>query len=744
MSLRAYRLIFTSPSGEVFDVSDRLEIGQLGSISSTPETDLTVLTHGDMAMTLDDHDGAVSSFLENATPTDVYQVMLERQLAGVGSWVRLFGGMLDLPYSLSYDDKRKTAHVAAYGYTKKLERISADTIKRTFVGKTASITIDSATLVFISGETADLEVGDVVRLNDGQNRENFIVDRVISATNVATTEVAGRTFTGVYAEVTTQFYRDKSPAALLALIATTAGVTLNPRTLGSALADIPIATPFTIEDLNLSGVPQGLSPIGLYVHATFLSAYGTTRKRTTSPIVPWTDGATSNAAPFDWTPYLFTEPAALDIVGGAADTGMLAGNRTTGYAYHNLRSGNNLGLWRRLGAGADTALGTWYTGVAGIDMNKQWVEIDPTSARTFMTHNDVTIAGARDFFYWDGTFHAIDSFSGGLRCLRGSGGVTYILMVDDNYHLPVGNHNNLRIYDPAPTPPALVRIMPWGNLTDEILHWTFRTWGTSRTGVGARWMSVLFHRNNETWLRLYNAEGPPSAWSFTTEYKISSGASTRGSVGDGTSSVLAYTTVLVWDAGEELLAGFAGGVWFVLSPSYAGVVRYADFARSSCAKAAKDVAVIISSIVHTDEYGILSVLNRRELGSGVAADIGTPLTSTTRPNSEVYRSSVRVRGTDALGNAVDEVQGEQGDSARRVSIDSALISTPGMALACAIATLAFTSKIRRQRDVSVVDDGTPVPVFGRVKMDGAEWFVYKLETDLEQETHQMTLLEVLP
>jgi hypothetical protein len=148
--------------------------------------------------------------------------------------------------------------------------------------------------------------------------------------------------------------------------------------------------------------------------------------------------------------------------------------------------------------------------------------------------------------------------------------------------------------------------------------------------------------------------------------------------------------------------------------------------------------------VDVDRYKVLTIVNRNALSTGEAVtDIGIPLTSTRYPVSELYRAAVKVSGTDSSGSPINEIQGDQGDSARRLDVDSDLVTTPGMALACALVTLAFVSEIRRQRNVTVEDDGTLLSVFDRVTLEGVSYVIYKISTDLEQGTHDLTLLEIV-
>ena len=175
MNPRRFILTITSPGGVVFDV--KMDAGNIGSVSTSPESDLGILSHGELSLTIDNSDGAIEDFLLNAGPSDTYEVALSRQRYNGTEWDRIFGGVLDLPYSLSFDDVARTAKVVAYSYSKQLERTPADgtagattVLRRTLASKTCSINLDNPNLVFLAGSTeaSDLEIGDVVRLNDGQ------------------------------------------------------------------------------------------------------------------------------------------------------------------------------------------------------------------------------------------------------------------------------------------------------------------------------------------------------------------------------------------------------------------------------------------------------------------------------------------------------------------------------------------------------------------------------------------------
>ena len=754
MSARRMRLTLTSPTGTEFDATSYLNIDQIGSVTSVPESDLAILSHSEMTLTLDNSDGEVESFFLGATPNDLYHVRLERQLPDSPEWDRVFGGVLDIPYSLSYDDMSLTARLVAYSYSKALERTPADTIKRDLEFKTASITSGTSQLVFLGTEADDLEIGDVVLLNDGQFTEQFTVVRILDSANVMVAAPASRTFTSEFAVVTTQFFHDKSPLELLTAIAAASGSVLYDRNIGVPIADFPIATPLSIANLNIGDTPISLTVEGGELVASFYSPLGggpsgLLRKTLEGPTAVWADGATSNKAQIDWTPYTDTEPGTvIDHPGTASDTGPFAGDYVNGSYWSLTLQGSapnySLHLFKD---GADVSGSVSNTSAAyGPFAAGSWShDYDQDYDGVFLSYNDH--AGTRAIKYFSvfgSVLTVVDSTrSGSIRAIRYNTGTLQILVDDVTGDLEIWDMLNVTMRRRIERDP-----------NDIIITKTIRTWGNGGTDasgfVNKLWMTFLFERNNSTWIAIYDAYGSYLRWSLVAEYRVSSSVSDSKGTGGfrQKSERRAYQTVLDPDGENPIVVGFAGGEWFVLSTSYAGVIRYANFKDSSCAKAARDIAIVIGAVVDFDHFQTMVIRNRSDIaGEAVSADIGTPLSSDRLPISDLYRSSVVVSGTDSGGGSISEVQGlggTTGDSARRLSISSDLITTPGMALACAVLTLHFAMQIREQRDVTIIDDGTPLHVFGRVKMDGRVWLVYKIHTDLEQNTHDLTLLELKP
>jgi len=754
-------LTITSPQGTSLDVSGLLDIGQVGSVSTTPETDLGILSHGEMAITLDNSTGEIEAFLEGAAPSDIYQVRLVRERQDGSGWDRMFGGVLDLPYSLSYDDVDKTANVVAYSYSKQLERTPADGtagatsyLKRTLAPKTAKISLDSSTLQFISGETADLEIGDVVRLSTGQAVAEFTIARIVNATDAITTKPSEASFPDTYTEVMTPFFHDRSPSFILGRIARESGVTMNDLNLGNTLATFPTSTPISRANLAIGVTPYSLYPdtVGLTqsIVATFGVSTGiTTRKTLSSPDAAWLDGDVDSQVPIDWTPYLATKPATVLVTDPAidpADAGTVAADHSAQFRYYikTLVAGGPRYLFRNL-----VNLGQIVAEPEAPTLEEvRSLDFDPATNRVFICIYRKSNPSVQKFKYWNGASFvdiATSGVGGNLRCIRYYGG-TRIVRVDVYT-------NDLHVYNGLlPNGAIADKVLPWiGLTTDYVQFWTMRTWGPPEDGLtqaqsGCRYLSVLFERYGATWVAIYDARGLLSRWVPLAQYKVSERPPlNRGAGVVNACKKHAYQTVLTMPSGEQFACGYSGDEWFVLATYHAGIIRYADFKESSCAKAARDVAIAINAVVDFDAFGVMSIRNRNGLAlADPVMDLGTPLTCTRYPVSEVYRSSVTVEGVDSVGDTVSETQGATGDSARRLTLSSDLIANAGMALATAITTLQFVSQIREQRDVTVIDDGTPLAVFDRVTMAGKTWLIYKLETDLEQQIHTMTLLELKP
>jgi len=707
-----YRCIITSPLGVELDVSELLEIGAMGTISWAPESDLTVMAHGDFSLALDNSDGRVEELLGPAQPGDLYEMILSRE--GSVGWDRVFGGILDLPYSLVYDDKDKLATIECYSFSKLLERTSAEPIKRTLASKTASITEATRTLVFLTGETADLLPGDIVKLDSGTGRtEEMVIDKITSSSQAIVTKDAGSTFSSALVTVETPYYHDKTPAYLLDLVADECGLELDASDLSLDVATFPIATPMTLEGLNITEIPVSLVPTGTTVLATFGAADETNRKSSAAPTTAWTDGAASNTPQGDWTPYLLSEPASImaSALGGAYDNGASAWDHTNSHVFYvvQVATGSPSFLQRLHLYRDSTDLGFWHSVVDGESYNTARCEYDPVNDRVWVSSYGTD--GTRKFSWIPAAGGAFTSYdatrSGEMRLCRLH---NVLILVDDVTEA-------MRFYDL--TSLTLIReiTFPYG----LPVAWSIRAWD--------EWFVFLVDEDGRSRVVIYETSG----WTFVSAYLLSPNKTYRR-----------FLTIQTLTDGRQVGIIFAGMEWFVFSLRYDGVVRYADFDGASCGQAANDLAIVTNSIVNVDNFKVFSLKNRLALGRNDAVDnIGTAITSKRRPVSEMYRASVSVTGQSPSNEDIKVIVGDTGDSARRLEISSNFATTYGIAVATAIATQQFVERIQGQWDVTADDDG-PVLKFGdRVTMGDRSLFVYKAEVDLEQQQQHLTLLEVV-
>lgn len=727
-------VVLSGPTGIEIDITRRVQLDGLGTITEGAEEEMLRLTHGDMTLTLDDRDGLLRGLFQDATATDRWELIVLTETGRVHGlkWDRLFAGVLDLPWSVSFNPRESETKIQVFSYSKELELKSAETVKRTLASKTASITAATSQLVFLSGEAADLEIGDTVRLNDGQNTEDFTISRIIDPSNAATSLAASRTFTSDPAQVLTAFYHDKGPYNLLDLIATDADSDFNVLNPKQPLADFPVATPYSIAGLNLSGIPMGILPVSGAIVATFDSSQGTKRKTSANPTATWADGATSNIPQLDWTPYHDTQPGIITsaLIAGIPDTGLYAPDHFNDTVFRNVAgAGSHMHLYKNVSGGADIDLGS--SSILTYPLVNSSVVVDPNGSGVYFSFKSAT---AREFRYWDGTFHTITTTSSGnLQMIRDANVGRLLVLVE---HLT----NNIQIWDlPGRT---LGRTIPWANTTDRILHWTIRNWGDTTFGGAAskQWFTFLFERNNETWIAIFDSRGTYQRWTLAATYRVSGTISPRPVAFYGPE---AYQTVLTLPGGEQVAVIYSGGEWLVLATYYAGVIRYADFTGLSCAGAIKELALITNSYFDADRYRSFNLTPRPSLLTAQAVQkIEDPLDRTSLPIWEFYRTACKVTGTDASGKGFTVIQGVDGGSAKTIEVSSPLITTPGMALAVATFYSAYLNRVVRQENIRIDEPEEPIRVLDIVDFDDAKWLVTDVQSNTRDREQTLRLFEV--
>ncbi len=504
LSRKEIVVTLTGPNGLELDITRRVKLDGLGTITEGAEEEILRLTHGDMTLTLDDRDEMLRGLFESAAPTDRWElvVLTETGRSRGLKWDRLFAGVLDLPWSVTFSPKEQETTLQVFSYTKALDNISATGVGRIVTGRTFTISVGSKNAT--TNDTTDLRRGDRitarVSVSGVSTQESFTVDRVDSATAFRVTANAMNAFAGADLSLDTYFYREKTATFLAGEVCDAASVLNREINLLGDVASFPLAHPIATHGLGFSTIPMSFVPVSGDPTTSFLAADETKRKTTTGPTAPWTDGATSNLTQLDWTPYLTSEPGTIQtLVGVGNDGGSTAPDHTTGWVYYNFLGPSQFELHRRQNSGADINLGPWSGFLAGrpptlIDAR---VEFAPPNNRVFLSYYNVVADGTRKFRYYDvggAAFFDIDlNHSGDLRWIRyGSGGLL-VLVNNATSAEPESAYkhaNEIELWDAAG--PTKLRTFPWPNRTDNILAWTMRTWG-----VGATWFTFLFQRSNE-------------------------------------------------------------------------------------------------------------------------------------------------------------------------------------------------------------------------------------------------------
>ncbi len=183
------------PDGTRRDLSDVVSLRAVGSIEESLEDDLLVLTHSDFGLTVQDEDGTFAQTMRETARTELWGLEIDRLVDDRrAKWRRIFAGILDVPLSVEIDHTEHMVSVQAYSFSKLLEDINVESLKRLqngahdtppgMFGQTVSATSGNTLITFdpgFSGGNA-LQIGDVLRIDDGTNAEEHII-REIPATN---------------------------------------------------------------------------------------------------------------------------------------------------------------------------------------------------------------------------------------------------------------------------------------------------------------------------------------------------------------------------------------------------------------------------------------------------------------------------------------------------------------------------------------------------------------------------------
>lgn len=714
-------LTFTSPEGERFDATTRVALEGVGVITEAAEEDLLQLVHGDVELTADDQDGALEEYLRGGAGADTrdYEAVLERETGDTRvrrpRYERLFGGTLDLE-GMSIDRRGRTIGIQAFSFTKLLERTSAEGVKRTPAALVGTTNGSNDRITSVTPDTDDIEVGDTVKLDDGDGiTEEHVVISIDSSSQVTVDANWSNAFTGDTLTIETPYFRRESIAKLAGRLFDEASIDARTIDIDQALSSYPIQT-----EVATSGLPNTDAPGSIVDQGGKIKVQADTGDRYTAdnPRDGFTLDAAAVATLADWTPYLEDEPATIDE---GLDTNANAFDHTNGRRYSlivNPLGGSFIEL-RLLENGSSLSQVDTYNDTLGDDYGTTLLEYDPIN-------NDVWVSYSRG----DGSRTAIEIYdrdgaswstkrtgvlaAGQLRVIARSG-IMVLARFDDD------GAETFRLGDPG----VAEEIPNW--LTSSALA-RLNLWSLCEFG-GFR--AVLYKSSNEASamrVRIWD-----TAWNQVADYTTDSAA------GALSQSRLGRFT----DGTEEISIGYAGDHYIVLSRSFAGVLPYADFSGKSVAGALRELAVVSMAYLAMGHYkqGLLRGRATAEEEGRAVRQLPQPVTDEEIPVWEFFRTSVRVRGATEAGVEIDLTLGETGESARRFEIDSQLITTTSLATAIGNAYLAYLGQARTERNATVREDGELVRLLDLVEIDGTRYLTIATESDLEQREQDLRLTE---
>jgi len=713
-------------NGHSFDVSDRLLDDGLGDITESTEEGFLELAHGDVDLQMDNQDGALTHFFDGVTPDSVVHVFIDREtLSRRCRWTRLFGGVLDLPWSLQFNHEDRTVEVQAFSFSKLAEKASAETIRRDVTGITASVNNGSRTVTVAGANAVNLLPGDEIELSDNTNSESQTIAEIVTpGSDVRTIGTFGATYSDVDLECRNPYLRDQSIEALASRLFAAAGISTRQIDILNTLAAYPIATP-----MSTLGLPRHRTTGVISDPRCLLTRLGkleiweddngsNVRMYAASPVAPWAkETGPGKDAIADWTAYLDSEPANFrDVV---KDNGYLVANdHTRDLKWELLATATTYRLLKNGGVDVSAIFNI-------IQSNQTAIDVDPISGKVWVScTGDPADSGDKNHVKtWDGTtVVTIDSaFSGQIRYLR------RLNVIAIHQRLTGGNTykkltTTMRLYNPSTG--AFLKTV---TVPQNLWAWSLRVFRHGgRDLIGGLYLHLQTMR-----LILWD-----TGFNVVADYEVSRNPSAPSIKGTDYRTLLA----VIPSADGETLIGLAGQELFVLGRGYAGVVPYANFDGMSCAEALKQLALLCSGYIDVDRYaqgrlvgraraGVVSALN--------AVELSKPFSRESWPLWEFYRTSAEVSGADE----VNELVGDTGDSQHRISLSSPLIATGSLAHAIGILYVALLSRRVTQEQVTVEEPGRLLHVFDEVILAGRRYAVIELQMAPLERQYDLRLVE---
>lgn len=722
-----FRVVMTDPQGVEYDLTSRTAGESVADVTEETEQDLLQARRNELTLRLRDEDGSLWVLFEAARRGDVWEVIVERAKDG-GAWTRVFGGALDIPLSVRRNTKTKKLTVRVYDYGAQIALTSAETLQRSFTGRTASITSGLNVMTFTAGLTTDLVAGDSLTLEGGGNSETFVIATVDSTTQVTTVAAATATYSSATVTLATPYYRSKTVSQLVDLICDAAGFPDRQVDIAQEMSSVPFPSA-----LQTTGLAAGV-PNAILERSADVTVYlGGNRQSASTPSSGF-GAAAADTVKSDWRPYETAEPGTLRAA-NTTDEGTRAWDYAGNNYYECVLSGLNLNLHKN-----GAFLVTVATRNANDDPFTYALDVDNVANEIWVGYWYKRNNATPEFLGWTsdlkvynsaGVFQRSPSGNGGyIRAIR-SLSLVAVLRPDltgaafsDGF---VQWNQSIALYTTGTTTVALSLDVVGVNQIDSddrAMLWTLR----------AMEEHLLCVRRDagKTYVAVWNQ----SDGSLASDHLIAEATSTRN-------------IASVYDEGGTATnphyLGYAGGTYFTVSKEFSSVIPYADFDGLSCEAALVELAKISGSHLIIDEFGTVKILGRKSatlLAAPVVELTTQPLEQDLMPISEWYRRAVRVTAKTEAGTDIEATAGDTGDSGATLEIELKFPASSGLCSAIANSYYQALIRLGLQSDEEIIEpESGPLRLFGFVSRDDRTYRVTRSLSKLHALRQQVQLVE---
>lgn len=707
--------------GTEYDWTDRLLEASLGTIEESIEEGLNEFVHGDLTLTLDDSDGVVSGLLLPLAPTAQWRAEMWRTPT---SWELLWAGILDTAGGIERDERDQTVTLKVFAYSKRLEKASAETVKRTVTGVTGTATSGSNTCTV--SDASKLTIDDEITLAQSGNKQTNKI-KAISGTALSMVDQWSASYSAAPLTLETPYYRNKTRDFLVAQLFQAAGITTQQITLDALTVDDPFPARVNENGLTRTDVYCCTRRSGNLASFENGGSY-----QATSPTSGFTAASFTPTAPTDWVAYGGTEPGSFKDL-AAPDVGTrIAGKQATYYWYPTLTStpptppavnqGEVLKIKRSDGTEVTVDTFSWNTEIYDLC---RWVvdgfEYNIAESRVWITYhreNDGISQAPRAKAYTEAlVLDSTKTIYGALRALSSNGLVSY-------------TSTALSVYQNVSPYPLLKSLTH----VPDLKIWTMRygifdavEYVAAIQYTASAWRFILWrYTSGEIVLDVPITTGTPSGEPSMTHWYDSAG-------------------------GDNVFWGFVptvedGGFYFYVTKAGADSIAYADFSGSSCGEALKDLATSSAAVLYVDKDNKGWFVGRSSLAAAFGATptaLSDLIEKHQRSVWQWYRNSVTITSTDTrTGEEIRETAGTATDSELREEIEAPYASTPGVARALAANFLAWLDRDSGELEVTIPEPASGyVKLFGIVTIGSTNYRVLRAETDVADREQQLLLVE---